>query len=210
MSETFLDSPSEIIDYQFLMDRLKGYKQPRLKLASLLKRGDLIRIKKGLYVIAPTHFHGLYSREILANVIYGPSYLSLEYALAYYGLIPEKVEIVTSITCNRYKNFNTPLGSFIYYYLHPDKYSMGVTYRKLDERRGFLIATKEKALCDCVARQPHLHNQEDIEHYLFGLRLEVKDLMKFSIKKISEIAKIYQNHQVNLLKTIILKYARSQ
>ena len=52
------------------------------------------------------------STEILANLIYGPSSISLDYALYYYGLIPEHVRVVTSITPQRNKIFNTPIGQF--------------------------------------------------------------------------------------------------
>ena len=76
----------EEIDYTFIMDCLKDYSSPRAKLTALLKKGDLIRVKKGLYIFGSDYRKGPYSPEIMANKIYGPSYVSQEYALAYYGL----------------------------------------------------------------------------------------------------------------------------
>lgn len=78
-----------------------------------------------------------------------------------------------------------------------------MTYAKIGERGGFLIATQEKALADCVARHSHLKTLKDVADYVFGLRIEKSFLAKMHLKKIREIAKIYHNHQVNLLKTLI-------
>lgn len=211
MEKFLAQAPTGIVDYLFLMDALKGYKKPRSKITSLLKKGELIRVKKGLYVIVDQTFiegggivrRYYYSKEVLANLIYGPSYLSLEYALSYYGLIPERVEEITSVTSSRNKKFETPVGRFSYSYLHPDKYPIGVTYERMGDKGGFLIATVEKALADCVARHPHLKTGADIADYINGLRIEQSFLAKMHLKKIREIAKIYQNHQVDLLKNFL-------
>ncbi len=93
-------------------------------------------------------------RKVLANLIYGPSYISLEYALQYWGLIPERVETVTSITGKRNKFFTTPLGNFSYRYLHKSKFIQGVLLVKSrfsglpgegGVETGFFIASAEKA-----------------------------------------------------------------
>src|SRR5208337_4775007 len=88
--------PTEL-DYLAIMNALSGYKQPRDKLTKLLANGDLIRIKKGIYVLGEIWRNGPFSKEILANLIYGPSYVSLEYALSWHRLIPERVDMVTSV-----------------------------------------------------------------------------------------------------------------
>jgi hypothetical protein len=198
-------APFDIVDYPFLMDFFKEKKQPRLKIAYWIHKGALIRIKKGLYVLGPPYNRGLYRLEILANLIYGPSYISLEYALGHYGLIPERVVEVTSITSGRNKYFETPLGRFSYRHLHPHKYPIGVTYQTL-EKGGFLIACKEKALADCVARRTDLHTRSDVEDYILGLRIERSELTKMSLKKMKEIAKIYQSHQIDFLFEILKRY----
>ena len=102
--------PTEVFSFQQLMDCLAGYAKPRDKIGALLRRGDIIRVRKGLYVFGPDYRRGPWSREVLANLIYGPSYISLDYALAYYALIPERVEEVTSVTLSRSRRFDTPLG----------------------------------------------------------------------------------------------------
>ena len=95
-----------------LLDVLEGYARPRDKITQWLNRGIIVRIKKGLYVFGESLRRKPYSRELLANLIYGPSYLSLEWALQYYGLIPERVEALTSVTTGRSRKFSTPAGLF--------------------------------------------------------------------------------------------------
>src|SRR3990170_1551453 len=107
-------APGNELDYGFVMDCLKGYSSPRAKLSRLLKSGALIRVKKGLYVFSQNYRRGSISMEMLANMIYGPSYVSLEWALRYYGMIPERVEEITSVTIKRQAHFDTPIGRFTY------------------------------------------------------------------------------------------------
>jgi len=103
-------SSGEELDYGFVMECLKGYKNPRVKLNHLLKIKALIRVKKGIYVFGSHFSRRPYSPEVLANIIYGPSYVSLEWACQYYRLIPEKVTTVTSITTQRSRKFQTPMN----------------------------------------------------------------------------------------------------
>src|SRR5208283_2899901 len=84
--------PTEEFDYQALSDCLKDYARPRDRISDLIKSGAIVRVKKGLYIFGPDYSRGPYSRELLANLMYGPSYVSLDYALAHHALIPERVE----------------------------------------------------------------------------------------------------------------------
>src|SRR5660398_214421 len=104
----------EEFDYLALLRSLQDYAYPRDKITTMLRRGDIVRVKKGIYVFGDAHARRPYSREILANMIYGPSYVSLDSALQYHGLIPEGVEAVTSMTMKRARRFATPTGLFIY------------------------------------------------------------------------------------------------
>ena len=104
--------PREEFDYQTLNQGLRGYASPRDKITDLLRKGVVVRVKKGLYVFGPAFRRRAFSREVLANLLYGPSYISLEYALQHHGLIPEAVETLTSVTTGRSRQFRTPLGAF--------------------------------------------------------------------------------------------------
>ena len=74
----------------------------------------------------------------------------MEYALAYHGLIPERVETITSVTSMRDKKFDTPIGTFTYRYLGPKKYPHEIEQLWVDQQHPILIATPEKALFDYV------------------------------------------------------------
>ena len=189
---------TEEIDYLFLMERLSSYKRPRDKLTSLLKQGHLIRVKKGLYVFGKEHRKRPYSLEVLSNLIYGPSYVSFEYALAYYDLLPERVTRVTCASYKRSKHFTTPVGEFIYHYLSPKKFSVGTTWETIDEHTHFLIATREKALADYLARLKSFSTCEDLLAYLVdGMR--IADLSALRLTLLKEIAQTYKNTNVTLL-----------
>lgn len=190
--------PFEEFDYQVLLDSLKDYKKPRDKISGLLKRGDIIRVKKGLYVFGDDYRKGPISLEVLANLIYGPSYISREYALSYYGLIPEAVYLVTSMTLGKNKWFETPVGNFDYHALKQERYRIGIQLEKVDERRHVLIASKEKALADLIYLTPKIDTVDEMrEHLIENLRME--NLQCFKKREMKEIAEAYQHSNVDLL-----------
>lgn len=201
--------PGEELDYTFLMSALAGYKRPRDKITALLKRGVLIRVKKGLYVFGPDFARRPYSPQILANLIYGPSCVSLQYALSYYGLIPEQSAEVTSVTCKRDKRFDTPAGRFRYRYLHPAKFAVGVCRERVDAESFFLIATREKALADMLLLESRgfrpRNPGELLEHLLEDLRCDEESLGGLDRKHLEEIAALYKNPKVSLLARAIEK-----
>ena len=87
---------------------------PNEKIRALEKDGQLIRLKRGLYVVSSEVSGEPVNACLCANHIYGPSYVSLQYALRYYGLIPEQVFTVTSMTMKHSMVFYTPLARFDY------------------------------------------------------------------------------------------------
>ena len=197
-------APANEFDYLFIMSVLKKYKKPRDKLTRLIRSGAVIRIKKGIYAFGPGYARGPVCKEALANLIYGPSYISLEYALAFYGMIPESVELVTSMTNKRNKAFSTPVGNFAYSYLHPAKYPVGITQCEIDSSRHIFIASKEKALSDLIARQGSFSGPETLfTHLTENLRLDGSELMNLNKKRLREIVDIYRNRNVTLLSKIV-------
>ncbi|HOV93906.1 MAG TPA: hypothetical protein PLT87_03395 [Spirochaetales bacterium] len=138
------------LDYLQLVQELKDYSFPRDRITKLLASGELIRVKKGIYV--DPHSNLPYSKEILANLMYGPSYVSLEYALYYHGLIPEAVRVVTSVTAGRKKRYQTPVGEFDYSHMPERFFSIGAEYFPLDKGRGFMMAGPENLKRACLQR----------------------------------------------------------
>jgi hypothetical protein len=200
----------EVIDYQTLLSLLSNYLYPRDKITEWLKSGDLIRVKKGLYVFGKNVQLTPYSLEVLANLIYGPSAVSLSYALSYYGLIPERVTTITSITNKRNKLFLTPVGEFTYQYLNPTKYPVGIELMQSATKNNFLMASLEKALCDyifLVDKKVELNNIADIETYLMqDLRVDENILQTIKLQRLIEICRIYEDPRLNLLITFIKKW----
>ena len=126
-----------VLDYSALMSHLQNYKAPDRKLTTLLRSSALIRVKKGLYVLGDEYRQMPVSRELLANLIFGPSYISQEYALQYYGLIPERVETITSMTNKRKKEFDTPFGRFTYTYINTERFSEDLGFSLLEPNLAF-------------------------------------------------------------------------
>jgi hypothetical protein len=192
----------EEFDYQTLLDAVRGYAYPRAKISSLLAKGTIIRVKKGLYVFGETQRRKPYSRELLANLIYGPSYISLEYALHYYGLIPERVETVTSVTPGRSRTFDTPVGTFSYRMIPMEAFRTGMDRIELDEGRSFLIAIPEKALADRIVaeRGAGITTQRELHDYLLSsLRIDEAALKGLDPARLEEITQHYRSRRVKLL-----------
>lgn len=204
-------APSEELEYGFVMDCLREYQNPRIKLHRLLKIGALIRVKKGIYVFGKTFRRHPYCSEVLANMIYGPSYVSLEWACQYWRLIPERVSTVTSVTTKRSKQFATPLGTFTYDHLPMAAYSPGFTYLRFSDRQHALVATKEKALIDLlVLRRGSIRSAKHLKETLFeDLRVEENDINSFDLNLIEEINAAYPHSATKHLIQFIKKEARS-
>ena len=195
-------APSEELDYGFVMECLKAYKNPRVKLNHLLKIQALIRVKKGIYIFGKNFARRPYSSEVLANMIYGPSYVSLEWACQYYRLIPEKVTTVTSVTTQRSRQYQTTLGLFTYDHLPLQAYPVGVSLIKFSNAQQALVATKEKALTDLlVIRRGGFSSKKHFMETLFeDLRIEENDLESLNLDVLKEI---YQARPHSAIKYLI-------
>ncbi len=196
---------TEEIDYNLIMGCLQDYSSPRDLITRMLRAGELIRIKKGIYVFGKDYAKRPYSLEVLANMIYGPSYVSCEYALSFYGLIPEAVREVTSMTTGRNKYFDTPVGRFSYRYLRVNKYRVGIDRVKIGDGVSVLIATPEKALADTVfKRNEESDNINELRAILHeDYRIDPLFISQLRVGLMSEIAKVYQHPSIGLLPNII-------
>jgi predicted transcriptional regulator of viral defense system len=205
--------PTEEFDYQALSDCLKDYARPRDRISDLIKSGVIVRVKKGLYIFGSDYRRGPYSREVLANLIYGPSYVSLDYALAHHALIPERVETVTSVTCAKSRSFLTPVGRFTYRAVPLDYYRTGIDIIEISEKRSFLLATREKALADKVYhdRGPSIGTPRELEVYLFeNLRINPGALRELDPGKMNEIAGHCRSRRIALLASFLRRFKESK
>jgi len=197
---------SEEFDYSILSSALANYSGLRQKINELLKAKVITRIKKGLYVFGPEYSKAPICKEVLANQIYGPSCISLEYALAFHGLIPERVETITSVTPKRDKQFQTPIGRFTYRFLAQDKYPLGIDQVWIDKSHPVLMASPEKALCDYITlnKVTGLKTKKDAEIFLeFDLRIDRNQWGRFKKENLRELNIFYRNKKINLIQELI-------
>lgn len=195
------------VDAQTLLSLLVGYQNPRDVLSRMVKKGELIRLKNGFYLIAAKDPTASIERpyEQIANLMYGPSYVSLEWALSFYGMIPEGVRVVTSVTTGSRKEFTTPLGTFSYQHLNHQRYAIGIG-RQSGATGGFLIATPEKALADHVYFSCRTLDEEELlEDLVESKRIEECHLRALSRRGLEQIAKSYNSPAVTNLNRILQK-----
>jgi hypothetical protein len=204
---------AEIFDYQVLIDALKDLAYPRNRINDLLRQGIIIRIKKGLYVFGDKYRRQPYSKELLANLVYGPSYVSLDYALAYYGIIPEKVESLTSVTPNRPRRFSTPAGLFIYRRIPARAYGTGMVRIEGERGQAFLIASPEKALADKIVsvRGASIASIGEMGRFLEeDLRIDTGAIRSLSPEGIEEFAERYRSLRLKRLSGYMRRLLRSK
>ena len=134
-----------------LWERCGDYKSLPMKLSRMVKAGDIIRLKRGLYCVAAQHLRdgSLFQLGVIANRLYGPSYVSFETALGHYGLIPEHVHMQLSAVSKQSKMFKTPLATFRYRQIPQSLFAFGVEL--IESPNGnYLMANRTKALCDTL------------------------------------------------------------
>ena len=193
------------IDFATLTNAFGRYKYPKDKISSLEKKGNLIRLKKGMFVVAPNIHNQTLSKELIANHLYGPSYISFESALSYYNLIPERVHSVRSMTIKRARKFLTPLGNFEYITSKKEYFEIGIHQEIKGTQFAYLIASPEKALCDLIVTTPRLRVQsvKAMQTYLEeDLRIDLSDIENFNLdiieqciatgKKKTELIQLYK------------------
>ncbi len=178
------------------------------KISRMAKNQKIIRLKRGVYVFGEKYRNSAVDMIAAANMLYAPSYVSFEYALSYYGLIPERVYEVTSASLRAKKSFETPVGRFGYRKIPLSAFSIGVDWLFDTQSGGRLIATPEKALCDKVRvdRGVSSMSQRQLGDYLeYDLRIEWHDLLTLDTELIRKIAIAYRSKQLRELGAMIAK-----
>lgn len=197
-----------IYDTQTLKHRYSNYSNINQKVSLEARNGNLIRIKKGLYTDDIKK-----DAPVIANFCYGPSYISFEYALSFYGLIPEYVSVITS-ACFGKKNNKTYFTNervFEYRSVPNDVFAYGVTYNKNEASMSYKIATKEKALCDILYSKYPVRSIKDLKVLLFeDLRIDESEFLKLDFDFILEIANLYHSNSINTLVKYIKEISRNE
>lgn len=151
-----------------VLSALNGYKTPNNKISRWLDEGVLLPLKRGMYVVSPEVSGKPIAHLLVANVLYGPSCVSLDYALWHYGLIPEAVFEVTSVTPRRSRQLDTGVGHFAYYHVPEILYPIGMQSVAATGGGYCLLATPAKALCErlLLTRQLRVHSVKSMQAFL--------------------------------------------
>lgn len=195
------------LNRQVIHMALKQYKRPYDKISELLRKEYLVAVKNGLYVPGPKANLPGPEPFTLSNHLYGPSYVSLDSALSWWGFIPEQVFGVTAITSRNSRNFTTPYGLYSYLHLPFPYYSFGITSLVLSSKQKVLIATPEKAICDKLICTSGILFRSKKEAYTIlteDLRIDADALKKLNTTTLSSwIADSPKKQTLELLITTI-------
>ena len=145
------------ISRHLILELLSKYKRPNDKISELLKSKELIPIRRGLYTIGPKMDLPSPEPFLIANHLRGPSYISLESALSYWNMIPERAYETSSVTTKTSKLYKTQVGRFSYKRLKTPYYSYGIKRIEYTPKQTMLIASREKALCDKIILTPKIN-----------------------------------------------------
>jgi hypothetical protein len=167
------------------------------------KSGRIIRLKKGIFILADDDRKMELSKPYMANQLYGPSYVSLEYALGYYGLIPERVSDITSVTSLKTMRLSNGAGTFVYRHVKPKAYR-GFEIIKGPSDLKFFIASPEKAVVDFLYLNLKKFKVNDSDVFEGSYRFQnTKDLVAnkilrfasiFGSKKLVKVARLFLKH----------------
>ncbi|MDY0123887.1 hypothetical protein [Sulfurimonas sp.] len=176
------------------------------KISNLVKSGELVRLKKGFYTFSKPYLTKPIDLISVANTLYTPSYVSFDYALSYYGMIPERVSEITSATSKNEKLFETPIGRFSYKKVPLKAYSLGIDWVYDENEGGRFIATPEKALCDKIRYDRGIGTLTQgamVDYLKYDLRLEITKPLDAEL--IEEIAIAYKSKNLKTLSQVIEK-----
>jgi len=199
--------PLSVFSHEMLYALLeKSVSNVNDKISNLVKSGELVRLKKGFYTFSKAYLTKPIDLISVANTLYTPSYVSFDYALSYYGIIPERVSEITSATSKNEKLFETPVGRFSYKKVPLKAYSLGIDWLYDKNEGGRFIATPEKALCDKIRYDRGIGTltQSGMVDYLkYDLRLEIAKPLDAGL--IQEVATAYRSRNLKTLSQVVEK-----
>ena len=170
---------------------LTGFSRPsslRVHIGRWEKSGKLIKVKRGVYLLANPYRKIELWEPYLASLLKRPSYLSLEKALEFHGCIPEGVPVYTSVTTKRQATYSSSVGTFSYRHIDPSLF-WGYDGHTLRDQTS-LIASPEKALLDLI----YLYRRKLPYGYIRELRLQ--NIEKFDLDRLLEYAGRFEKPRI--------------
>ncbi len=205
--DTIEDFAGQPLTRQILLNVLKDYRRPYDKLSELVLQKAIIPIKRGIYIPGPKLKIAAPEPFLLANHLLGPSYVSMQTALAYWQFIPERVYEISSATTSLSKTYDTTTGRFSYTHLELPYYSYGQQQITLAKNQVALIANPEKSICDTIiaTKRLSLRSTRQLREWLVeDLRIDRQALRTLRISMMREwLGHSPKKSSINLLiKTI--------
>ena len=185
-----------------LVEELKQYSSPKAKITRMINSKEIIQIKRGIFLDADDD---TYSLNSLSSVIYGPSYISFQGAMSFYGIIPERVKIITCASYNKNKNkvFQTPVSNFYYYPVPTRVYPYCVTTMEENDQK-FIIASPEKAICDSLYKVRNITTEEDLINLLVeDWRIDLDVIKNLNRKSFKFLLPLYEKQTCNLFEKLL-------
>jgi len=183
---------------------LHNEKPPNLRrqVREWVKKGYLIPLRRGLYIFSGQWRKIQPSVLFMANFLVLPSYVSLEYALGFYGIIPEKVTVVSSVTTKKTKIFKNLLGSFEYRSI---KENLFFGFKKeIDNNQEFFVALPEKALLDYFYLNSHFQgNFSELE----SLRLQNLEALN---TELLETYGLKYNKRIRKIAEVLIEFVKKE
>lgn len=191
-----------IISTSMLRNKYREYSNPLDKIKRDAGSGVLFRLKRGLYETDKN-----VNPCFLASSILSPSYLSFDWALSFYGLIPEKVISITSASLDMRKSkiFINKLGRYEYNDIPSEAFSEGLTYI---ENGDYVvkIATKEKAICDSLSKWRVINSIKGLKELLFiDKRIDEDEFASCDFKLMTRLAALYKKTNLEILIKLVRK-----
>ena len=202
-----LAPPGGLFDSTVVINLFSGKSEGARKLLvrRAVKVDEVIRLKPGLYCLAPEFRKNEPHPFTIAEMLYSPSYVSFETALSHYGLIPEAVYQVASVSDRRAKRFQTPLGTFVYMRIPSKPLMAGVISMEIQKGSWAYVATPLRAIADLVYIRKIEWKVHGISFLLDSMRIEEDDMKKIEMTHLQDIIQSLHNHRVRNYLTHLAK-----
>lgn len=196
--------PKDYFTSQELANLFPGSSDVRYGLIKrALASGHLNQVKRGLYYLATSYQKKPINPYTLGQLIYGPSYISLESALSWHGWIPEAVYAFTSVSLKKSKEFNTPLGWYSYTRVPQKVLYCGVERKTDQDGNVFFMAQPLKALLDYL----YLRKKKwlRLKDMIGDLRIDQQELKKISQQTLNLLQENYSCLRIRQFLKILKK-----
>ena len=203
-----MSPPGGIFDETVVRNIFSNSTEPARKLFvhRAVVKNEVVRIKPGLFCLASLYRKSDPHPFLIASKILSPSYISLESALSFHGLIPEAVFETASVTSLRSRRFKTPSGIFSYHHIPSNESFAGVESVKLGDDAWAFVATPLKAIADIIYLRKEICWEKDgIEFLISSMRIDEDELRSIARENCPEIIGSIRNRRTKQYLEMLVK-----